>query len=50
MKKLVMMALAMMVVCSAAFAQAVDQKEIRKERQEIRKLLKERYLHLVDRP
>jgi hypothetical protein len=49
MKKLMMMALAMMVVCSAAFAQAVDQKEIRKERQEIRKLAKKELTARVDK-
>ena len=49
MKKLVMMALAMMVVCSAAFAQEKDMKEIRKERQELRKATKEQLAAKVDK-
>jgi len=40
MKKLMMVAMALIVACSASFAEKSEQKEIRKERQEISKLSK----------
>jgi len=40
MKKMMMVAMALIVACSASFAEQSEQKEIRKERQEISKLAK----------
>ena len=40
MKKIMMVAMALIVACSASFAETSDLKQIRKERQEIRKMTK----------
>lgn len=40
MKKLIMIAMTLIVVCSASFAETSDVKQIRKERQELRKMSK----------
>lgn len=47
MKKIIMFAMAMLVACSSVFAQ--DAKEIRKERQEIKKMAKAELLARVDK-
>lgn len=41
MKKLMMVAMSLIIACGAAFAQQSDAKQIRKERQEIKKLAKQ---------
>lgn len=43
MKKLLMVAMALIIACGASFAQEKDLKQIRKERQEIRKLSKKEF-------
>lgn len=49
MKKLMMVAMALIVACSTAFAEKSEQKQIRKERQEIRKLAKKELNEKVDK-
>ena len=49
MKKLLMVAMSLIMVASVSFAETSTQKEIRKERQEIRKLAKKELKEKVDR-
>lgn len=49
MKKLMMVAMALIVACGVSFAETSTQKEIRKERQEIRKLAKAELKQKVDK-
>lgn len=49
MKKLLMVAMAVIVACGVSFAETSEQKEIRKERQEIRKLAKAELNQRVDK-
>ena len=49
MKKLLMVAMSLIMVASVSFAETSMQKEIRKERQEIRKLAKKELKEKVDR-
>lgn len=49
MKKLMMVAMAMIVAVGACYAEQSEQKEIRKERQEIRKLAKKELTERVDK-
>lgn len=49
MKKLLMAAMAVIIACGVTFAETSEQKEIRKERQEIRKLAKAELNQRVDR-
>lgn len=49
MKKLLMAAMAVIIACGVTFAETSEQKEIRKERQEIRKLAKAELNQKVDR-
>ena len=49
MKKLIMVAMSLIVVASVSFAETSEQKEIRKERQEIRKLARIELNQKVDR-
>ena len=49
MKKLMMVAMSLIMVTSVSFAETNTQKEIRKERQEIRKLAKEELKQRVDK-
>lgn len=49
MKKLMMVAMSLIIACGAAFAQQSDAKQIRKERQEIKKLAKQELTSRVDK-
>lgn len=49
MKKLLMVAMTVIVACGVSFAETSEQKEIRKERQEIRKLAKAELNQRVDK-
>ena len=49
MKKLMMVAMSLIIACGAAFAQQSDVKQIRKERQEIKKLAKQELTSRVDK-
>lgn len=49
MKKLMMVAMSLIIACGAAFAQHSDAKQIRKERQEIKKLAKQELSSRVDK-
>lgn len=49
MKKLMMVAMSLIMVCTAIMAQTFDAKQIRKERQEIKKLAKQELTSRVDK-
>ena len=49
MKQLMMVAMSLIIACGAAFAQQSDAKQIRKERQEIKKLAKQELTSRVDK-
>ena len=49
MKKIMMVAMSLIIACGAAFAQQSDAKQIRKERQEIKKLAKQELTSRVDK-
>lgn len=49
MKKLMMVAMSLIIACGAALAQQSDAKQIRKERQEIKKLAKQELTSRVDK-